>query len=112
MVSGRGGDEASRKHGIDYEGLLMGSAIESSKGLRAHRAAVAPGFGPSAERETRGAECETRSAECGARDASLICPRCGLTITPRVPSLAIRYCPRCVARTHRIVELTRTGLSA
>ncbi len=42
----------------------------------------------------------------------LNCPRCGLTIELRVPSLAIRHCPRCVARSHTVVDLYGSGLPA
>jgi hypothetical protein len=33
------------------------------------------------------------------------CPRCGLSITPRVRWLAIEHCPRCMARAHLPVRL-------
>jgi hypothetical protein len=36
----------------------------------------------------------------------LNCPRCGLTIKVRAPWLAIRFCPRCLARTQTVVELS------
>ncbi len=42
----------------------------------------------------------------------LNCPRCGLTIELSVPSLAIRHCPRCVARSHTVVDLYGSGLRA
>jgi hypothetical protein len=42
----------------------------------------------------------------------LNCPRCGLTITPRFPWLAMRHCPRCLARNRTIVELFSSGLPA
>jgi hypothetical protein len=36
----------------------------------------------------------------------LNCPRCGLRIEVRARWLAIRHCPRCVARTRSVVELS------
>ena len=53
----------------------------------------------------------------GLSDASpgewyLNCPRCGLTITPKVPWLAISQCPRCLARTRTTVELFCSRLPA
>ena len=45
-------------------------------------------------------------------DCFLNCPRCGLTITPRVAWLSVRHCPRCLARTHTLVELFVTRLPA
>ncbi len=35
----------------------------------------------------------------------LHCPRCGLSVAPRVHWLAIKHCPRCLARRHLAVEL-------
>lgn len=50
-------------------------------------------------------------ASNGARGASVLnCPRCGLRITLRAHWLAIRYCPRCLARSHTIVELFSSRL--
>jgi hypothetical protein len=52
------------------------------------------------------------------RDASRLrvsfsnCPRCGLSITTRAPWLAIRYCPRCLARSEKVVELFSSRLPA
>lgn len=37
--------------------------------------------------------------------AYLSCPRCGLRTTPRTPWLAIKHCPRCLARAGMLVEL-------
>jgi hypothetical protein len=45
-------------------------------------------------------------------ESHLNCPRCGLTIVPRVPSLAIRHCPRCLARDRTAVELFSSQLPA
>jgi hypothetical protein len=42
----------------------------------------------------------------------LNCPRCWLAIAPRAPWLSITYCPRCLARSHIIVELVRSHLPA
>jgi predicted amidophosphoribosyltransferase len=39
-----------------------------------------------------------------------ICPRCGLTLKPRLPSLAVEHCPRCVARNRRAIKLFPAGL--
>jgi len=36
----------------------------------------------------------------------LNCPRCGLRIEVLARRLAIRHCPRCVARTRSVVELS------
>ena len=33
------------------------------------------------------------------------CPHCGLTIGSRAPWLAVRYCPRCLARKRAIVQM-------
>jgi hypothetical protein len=39
-------------------------------------------------------------------DASYLhCPRCRLTITPKADWMAMRHCPRCIARAHIAVEL-------
>ena len=54
---------------------------------------------------------ELRSAAAPSR-WYLNCPRCGLTITPRVRSLATRQCPRCLARTSTTVELFSSRLPA
>jgi len=42
----------------------------------------------------------------------LNCPCCRLTIMPKVRSLAIRQCPRCLARTSTTVELFSSRLPA
>jgi hypothetical protein len=42
----------------------------------------------------------------------LNCPRCGLSIEVRSRWLAIRHCPRCIARTRTVVELFGSGLPA
>ncbi len=42
----------------------------------------------------------------------LNCPRCGLSIALRVRWLAIKHCPRCVARSRTIVELFSSQLPA
>ena len=71
----------------------MGSAIDSTTELRDREAAAA-----------------ARRASARAAESQLDCPRCGLTIEPRAPWLTIRYCPRCLARSHRIVELRQAGM--
>jgi uncharacterized OB-fold protein len=47
----------------------------------------------------------------GARGELLVlrCPLCGLTVAPRASWPAITYCPRCLARSKRVVELTNAG---
>ena len=70
----------------------MGPAIDSTTELR--------------DREAAAAASRARARE---HDSRLDCPRCGLTIEPRAAWLTIRYCPRCLARSHRIVELSRSG---
>ena len=72
----------------------MGSAIDSTTDLRDREAAAA-----------------ARRARARALSSQLECRRCGLTIEPRAPWLAIRYCPRCLARSHRIVELSQSAVS-
>jgi len=42
----------------------------------------------------------------------LNCPRCGLRIEVRSRWLAIRHCPRCVARARTVVELFSSRLAA
>jgi hypothetical protein len=42
-----------------------------------------------------------RSTAVGA----FVCPRCRLRLTPRLPTLAPRHCPRCLARHRVAVEL-------
>jgi hypothetical protein len=46
----------------------------------------------------------------GDGQSLLNCPRCGLTIKVRAPWLAIRFCPRCLARTHTVAELFSSPL--
>ena len=41
----------------------------------------------------------------------LACPRCGLTMTPRVSWLAMEHCPRCLGRNRVAVELRPAGLA-
>jgi NMD protein affecting ribosome stability and mRNA decay len=36
---------------------------------------------------------------------TLSCPRCGLEFTPRSPTLAIEYCPRCIVQARIAVRL-------
>lgn len=73
----------------------MGSATGSMTDLRDREAAAA-----------------ARRARARSGGSQLDCPRCGLTIEPRAPWLAIRYCPRCLARSHRIIELSQSAASA
>lgn len=40
----------------------------------------------------------------------LNCPRCGLTITPKVPLQAVTPCPRCLARTRTSVDLFSSAI--
>jgi hypothetical protein len=47
-----------------------------------------------------------------AGESFLNCPRCGLTIKLRAPWLAIRFCPRCLARRQSVVELFSSALPA
>jgi hypothetical protein len=42
----------------------------------------------------------------------LNCPRCGLSIAVRSRWLAIKHCPRCVARQRTVVELFGSRLPA
>jgi uncharacterized paraquat-inducible protein A len=43
----------------------------------------------------------------------LNCPRCGLTILPRVDWLTVEHCPRCIARRRtRVPMLSATAPSA
>ena len=53
---------------------------------------------------------EERQARGGR--SFLNCPRCGLTIKSRAPWLAIRFCPRCLARSQLAVELFSSPLRA
>jgi hypothetical protein len=47
------------------------------------------------------------------RDAShLNCPRCGLSFEPRTHWLTVKYCPRCLARAHAVVEMFSSQLPA
>jgi CheY-like chemotaxis protein len=41
----------------------------------------------------------------------LRCPRCGLTIVPKPDWLTVEHCPRCVARTHRLVQMVVSTLA-
>jgi hypothetical protein len=42
----------------------------------------------------------------------LICPSCGLSISPRATWLAIEHCPRCLARARTTVPLLSSPLPA
>src|SRR3981081_2190723 len=42
----------------------------------------------------------------------LICPRCRLSLTPKTKWLAIKHCPRCIARTRTAVRLFPSALTA
>jgi hypothetical protein len=42
----------------------------------------------------------------------LNCPRCGLTITPKVRWLAVEHCPRCIARRGAAIKMLRMTLPA
>ncbi len=53
-----------------------------------------------------------KQADAGAPRGHLNCPRCGLSIEVRRCWMAIRHCPRCVARSHVIVELFSSTLPA
>jgi hypothetical protein len=50
-------------------------------------------------------------AVTGAGAVRLNCPRCGLTITPRVSWLTIEHCPRCIARSNVSVTLVVSTLT-
>ena len=39
------------------------------------------------------------------RGPAVRCPRCGLIIAPRMPTLSPRHCPRCLGRHRVVVEL-------
>ena len=69
----------------------MGSAIDSTTELRDREAAAA-----------------ARRASARATGSQLNCPRCGLTIEPRASWLTTRYCPRCLVRSRRIIELSQS----
>ena len=44
--------------------------------------------------------------------AFLNCPRCGLSIRPKVSWLTVEYCPRCMARARTSVKLFSSTLPA
>jgi hypothetical protein len=79
---------------------------------------------PSSHRSTRRTSRGSRASACQARQGRslmtvsapatpyLNCPRCGLSIALRSRWLAVKHCPRCVARTHTIVELFSSRLPA
>ena len=47
------------------------------------------------------------------RTSSLLnCPRCGLSIRPKVSWLTVEHCPRCIARARIPVKLLSSTLSA
>jgi hypothetical protein len=50
--------------------------------------------------------------QSSAGESFLNCPRCGLTIKVRASWLAIRFCPRCLARSQSVVELFSSALPA
>jgi hypothetical protein len=52
-----------------------------------------------------GVMSSTRSASRRYHSSLLSCPRCGLSIRPRVQWLAIEHCPRCLAHAHLAVRL-------
>jgi hypothetical protein len=53
---------------------------------------------------------QREEAQARAGESFLNCPRCGLTIKLRAPWLAIRFCPRCLARSQSVVELFSSAL--
>jgi hypothetical protein len=55
---------------------------------------------------------QREQAQSRAGESFLNCPRCGLTIKLRAPWLAIRLCPRCLARSQSVVELFTSALPA
>jgi len=58
------------------------------------------------EREKRGSVMNpNRSASRRDTTPLLSCPRCGLSIRPKIHWLAIEHCPRCLARAHVAVGL-------
>jgi uncharacterized OB-fold protein len=58
----------------------------------------------------RDADVKERRASGARGERSVLrCPRCGLTVAPRASWLAITYCPRCLARSRIIVELSNAG---
>ena len=84
--------------GSDW-GQLERNVRREQRTSRGKRGAGRPGM-QRAEPQTRGGE------------SFLNCPRCGLTIKPRAPWLAIRFCPRCLARSQSVVELFSSALPA
>ena len=54
----------------------------------------------------------SRSSGAEAPVRYLTCPRCRLSIRQRALSLQLIHCPRCVARTRTLVELSASTLPA
>jgi hypothetical protein len=48
----------------------------------------------------------------GRASAFLNCPRCGLSIRPKVSWLTVEYCPRCMAHARIPVKLFSSALPA
>ena len=84
----------------------MGSPWHSEGTVFAALGAIA---GPSADEGAGVIQREQRHARGGGQ-ACQNCPRCGLTIYLRAPWLAVRFCPRCLARSQAVVELFSSSL--
>jgi len=57
--------------------------------------------------ESSAGPAESAAGDVQRHGAPVACPRCGLRLTQRVPSLAVQYCPRCLARARLAVQLNR-----
>jgi hypothetical protein len=51
-----------------------------------------------------------REPTANAAAIRLSCPRCGLTITPKVDWLTVEHCPRCIARARTVVGMFASTL--
>jgi hypothetical protein len=70
-----------------------------------------PGPCESGELTAAMSHVQTRErAVCGTGAVCLNCPRCGLTITPRVSWMTMEHCPRCIARSGVPVTLFSSRL--
>jgi hypothetical protein len=98
-------------------------AVDRGWGCRQAAPPRRPRCGTDAWRERRAAEGPPRTAVGVSMAVSqsrpsrvgllhLNCPRCGLTITPRMAWLTIEHCPRCMARAGRAVPLFCSPLPA
>jgi hypothetical protein len=86
------------------DGLALGSGRDGRRAMT-RRATTA--------RTDEGAVVMRRGERPAGRGQFFLnCPRCGLTIKVRAPWLAIRFCPRCLARSQTIVGLFSFPLPA